>query len=169
MRVSFDYPGLSYEIIIPSRGEFPANGKGWGPSPISIPATLNCAAMLEIPGQGVDQLSIPTRYTTQTPAPHGLSLPIGQIAQSSSHASRISSAPRRKSSLPRRNQTTAASGRYSWDPYPVPIAVSTPDIGKQRRCQLCREKGVPCVRHLPMESCLVCHKWQSRCKCEVED
>lgn len=82
VRVSFDYPRLTYEIIIPSNGKFPVTGKGWGSNPIRVPATVNCAAVLEIIGQGVDQKPTPVNQTTRSPSPDGSSLPVIQTSPS---------------------------------------------------------------------------------------
>lgn len=47
VRVSFDYPRLNYEIVIPQNGRFP-DSETWGDDPIRRPAVLNCAAAFEI-------------------------------------------------------------------------------------------------------------------------
>lgn len=159
VRVSFDYPRLTYEIIIPSNGEFPATGKGWGPSPgwgpnpIRIPATVNCAAVLEIVGQGVDQKPInqTNHPTSQSPTPSGRSLPFNQLPEST---------PRGKPAMPRRNKTIPAFRRHSRDPYPVPwVANANQDIERQYQpCQSCRIRGIDCIRSSPEKSCVQCRK-----------
>ncbi|MCJ1454932.1 hypothetical protein MMC28_005285 [Mycoblastus sanguinarius] len=53
-----DYPLLTYEIILPRNGRFPA--KGWGKNPIRKPAVLNCAAAFDVTGQrAVDMPALP--------------------------------------------------------------------------------------------------------------
>ena len=47
VRVSFEYPNLKYEIIIPRNGKFP-DAESWGTDPIRKPAVLNCAAAIEV-------------------------------------------------------------------------------------------------------------------------
>ena len=49
VRVEFDYPRLTYEIIIPQNGKFP-DSENWGNDPIRKPAILNCAAAIEVNG-----------------------------------------------------------------------------------------------------------------------
>ncbi len=47
VRVSFDYPRLTYEIVIPQNGKF-SDLDNWGDNPIRKPAILNCAAAIDI-------------------------------------------------------------------------------------------------------------------------
>ncbi len=47
VRVSFDYPMLTYEVVIPRNGQFP-DAESWGDDPIRKPALLNCAAAIDV-------------------------------------------------------------------------------------------------------------------------
>ena len=47
VRISFDYPRITYEIIIPRTGKFP-DAVSWGDDPIRKPAFLNCAGAIEV-------------------------------------------------------------------------------------------------------------------------
>lgn len=173
VRISFDYPRLTYEIIIPSSGKFPATGKGWGPNPIREPATVNCAALLELVGQGVDQKPTPASHIVRSPSPDGSSLPISQTnhpetqSPSQGGGSRPLPLPTPQGELgmPRRNKRIPAS--HSRNPYPTPRAVNTnvDSVKKQQQsCQLCRKRGVECIRASPTKRCFRCIKQHQICK-----
>lgn len=125
VRISFDYPRLTYEIIIPSNGKFPVTGKGWGSNPIRVPATVNCAAMLEIVGQGVDQKLMPVNHTTRSPSPDGSSLPVIQTN---------------------------------------PLENLGVERQLQQPCQICRERGINCIRPFKHRKCVRCRKQRLVCK-----
>ena len=65
VRVSFAYPQLMYEIIIPRNGQFP-DAESWGDDPIRKPAVLNCAAAIDVtrPEALDDHVSSPSRVSS---------------------------------------------------------------------------------------------------------
>ena len=68
VRVSFDYPRLTYEIIIPRNGKFP-DALNWGDNPIRKPAILNCAAAMDVTRPQAHDTPVRPSSSVFTPTP----------------------------------------------------------------------------------------------------
>lgn len=103
VRVYFDYPRLTYEVIIPRNGKFP-DAESWGDDPIRKPAVLNCAAAIEVTRPQAIETPTRSRLANFTPAPAdkaagmaGFSRPNLRSAESYTSERRLDSPARQKS------------------------------------------------------------------------
>lgn len=133
VRVSFDYPRLKYEIIIPRNGKFP-DSETWGDDPIRRPAVLNCAAAFEIT------------------KPQALATPVRARPSILSSAARDNATD--MAGLTRPNLRSADSHTSQR---------RLKSTAQQKRCQRCRKAKGRCIRRVFGKPCDRCIKAGEEC------
>ena len=126
VRISFDYPRLTYEIIIPRNGKFPS-AEAWGDNPIRKPAFLNCAAAIELTKPEALETLVPLRRRILPHTP-GRDF-AGMVGSTRSHLNPIQDSPRQ-------NRVDSSA--------------------LQKSCRRCRKAKVKCIRRVFGRPCYKC-------------
>ena len=97
VRVSFDYPRLTYEVIIPRNGVFP-DAESLGNDPIRKPAVLNCAAAVDVARPQTLKTPEPSRFRLSSPISGGNVAGVASLTRSNPRPKRARVKKRRHES-----------------------------------------------------------------------